>query len=65
MGAVEVFDVGVVIQGSGAGNGMGTSGEVRGRLRRVEVLKYQEGAMNVMGVTPGAVSERTSISWYP
>ena len=58
MGAVEVFDVGVVIQGSGAGNGMGTSG-------RVEVLKYQEGAMNVMGVTHDAVSERTSSSWYP
>ena len=65
MGAVEAFDVGVVIQGSGPGNGMGTSGEVRGPLQRVEVLKYQEGAMNVMGVTPGAVSERTSSSWYP
>ena len=62
---VEAFDVGVVIQGLGPGNGMGTSGEVPGRLRRVEVLKYQEGAMNVMGATPSAVSERTSSSWYP
>ena len=65
MGAVEACDVEVVTQGSSPGHGMGTSGEVRGPLRRVEVLKYQEGAMDVMGVTPGAVSERTSSSWYP
>ena len=35
------------------------------RLRRVEGLKYQDGAVKVMEVASGVAKLRTSSSWYP
>ena len=57
------MDVGVMNHGLRPVQGVGMSGDVAGPLRSVEVLKYQDGAMNVAAVMPGAVIERTSSSW--
>ena len=59
---VEVLEVGVIHQGLSGGQGMGALAAVAGPLRRVEVLKYQEGAMKVVEGPPGAVTRRTSSS---
>ena len=59
---VEAMEVGVMHQGLLGGQGMGALAAVAGPLRRVEVLKYQEGAMKVVEGPPGAV-KRTSSSW--
>ena len=63
MDAVAALHVGETTHGLRPVHGLGTSGDVAGTLRRVEVLKYQDGAMNVAAVMPGAVIERTSSSW--
>ena len=63
MVAVEALEVGVMTHGLRPGQGVGVSGDVTGPLRSVEVLKYQDGAMNVAAVMPGSVMERTSSSW--
>ena len=59
---VEVLEVGVIHQGLLGGQGMGALAAVAGPLRRVEVLKYQDGAMKVVEGPPGAANKRTSSS---
>ena len=59
---VEVLEAGARHQGLLGRRGMGVLAAVAGPLRRVEVLKYQEGAMKVVEGPPGAV-KRTSSSW--
>ena len=59
---VEALEVGVMHHGLLGGQGVGVSRAVAGPLRRVEALKYQDGAINVVEVPPGAVTERTSSS---
>ena len=44
---------------------LGVLDELLVRLRVVEGLKYQDGAVKVMGVVFGAAKMRTSSSWYP
>ena len=58
---VEVLE-GVRHQGLLGRRGMGVSAAVAGLLRRMEVLKYQEGAMKVVEGPPDAI-RRTSSSW--
>ena len=65
MDAVAALHVGETNHGLRPVQGMGTSGDVAGPLRRVEVLKYQDGAMKVVEVPTGAASKRTSSSWCP
>ena len=48
------------VHGSVRPAGLGVPDELLARLRKVEGLKYQEGAANVMGVAFGAVRLRTS-----
>ena len=45
--------------------GLGVLDELPVRSRNVAGLKYQDGAVKVMGVVFGAARLRTSSSWYP